>query len=191
MKIRSVIVSIFLALVIVSCDKESNEAVRIKVNHYLSPGSNGLMWDLVYNVQQGEILGTDTWHLFYDYIDRFEYEPGYIYELEVMKTHINNPPMDGPNAKYELKRIISKVKVQTDAQFEIMLAIKYSNGYEAFLEMKNSTDYYLCNKVKVDCGILYDQLTNYLSTQTAFNGVFKHIDKNTIQLIELKVVNRI
>lgn len=43
-------------------------------------------------------------------IDGFEYERGYEYVLEVKKTILANPPMDGSNLKYELIKVVSKDK---------------------------------------------------------------------------------
>lgn len=43
-------------------------------------------------------------------IDGFEYERGYEYVLEVKKTVLANPPMDGSNLRYELIKIVSKDK---------------------------------------------------------------------------------
>lgn len=64
-------------------------------------------------VQEGDIMGTEDWEYFYyvDSIDGFTYESGYIYELLVKKTPIENPPMDGSSIRYELVKVISKKKV--------------------------------------------------------------------------------
>lgn len=61
-------------------------------------------------VQEGDQIGTDDWELFYyeDSILGFNYEPGYIYNIIVKKTPLENPPMDGSSIVYELVRIVSK-----------------------------------------------------------------------------------
>ncbi len=61
-------------------------------------------------VQEGNMIGTENWEYFYfmDSIEGFNYEPGFVYALEVKKTEIENPPADVSSTKYELVRIISK-----------------------------------------------------------------------------------
>lgn len=41
-------------------------------------------------------------------IDGFSYEKGHTYTLKVKKTHLENPPADGSNIKYQLIKILSK-----------------------------------------------------------------------------------
>lgn len=64
-------------------------------------------------VQEGDKIGTQEWSYFYfeDSIEGFEFEPGYIYDIAVQKTRVNNPPMDMPATKYELLEVISKIEV--------------------------------------------------------------------------------
>jgi len=62
-------------------------------------------------VQEGTMLGSKDWDFFYSEIEGFEYEPGFVYNLEVNKTTIDNPPADGSSIRYELVRVISKITV--------------------------------------------------------------------------------
>lgn len=50
----------------------------------------------------------DEWTYFYDQIEGFEYEEGYIYELLVNEIPVPNPAADASSLRYELKNIISK-----------------------------------------------------------------------------------
>ncbi|WP_062053592.1 DUF4377 domain-containing protein [Aquimarina longa] len=59
---------------------------------------------------------SDQWSNFYDTITGFEYEAGYLYEIEVIITKIENPPADGSSLRYTLVKIISKEKDQSVAQ---------------------------------------------------------------------------
>ncbi|MCD8173702.1 MAG: DUF4377 domain-containing protein [Alistipes sp.] len=56
---------------------------------------------------------TYDWELFYNWIDGFEYEPGYEYVLSVYKQHVELPPADGPTMRYVLDRVLSKQKKQS------------------------------------------------------------------------------
>ena len=58
----------------------------------------------------------DKWSLFYDTIEGFKYEEGYVYKLEVTVKEIEDPPADGSSLRYSLVKVLSKEKVQTIAQ---------------------------------------------------------------------------
>lgn len=62
-------------------------------------------------VQQGEQLGSNEWSDFFGGIDGFEFEGGFIYNLEVRTRTIDNPPSDGSSLAYELVREISREAV--------------------------------------------------------------------------------
>jgi len=53
----------------------------------------------------------DDWQLFYDGIEGFIWEPGYVYELDVSVRHVPNPPADGSSLSYHLVRLITKTEV--------------------------------------------------------------------------------
>ena len=55
------------------------------------------------------------WQNFYDPIAGFDYEPGYIYELKVEKTVVENPPADASKFTYTLVEIVSKTPVEASA----------------------------------------------------------------------------
>jgi hypothetical protein len=61
-------------------------------------------------VQEGDMIGTGKWENFFysDSIEGFNYEPGYIYGLQVKKTEVENPPAGGSSIRYELVKIVSK-----------------------------------------------------------------------------------
>ena len=50
------------------------------------------------------------WHLFYDVIEGFTYEPGYQYALRVAVRVVPNPPADGSSVAYRLLAILTKVR---------------------------------------------------------------------------------
>ncbi len=51
------------------------------------------------------------WQLFYDTIEGFQWEPGFIYELRVNVYQVENPPADGSSLRYELVEVVSKTPV--------------------------------------------------------------------------------
>jgi len=52
--------------------------------------------------------GEKDWQFLYSGIEGFEYEPGYEYEIEVVKEKIENPAADQSSIKYILTKVLSK-----------------------------------------------------------------------------------
>ena len=54
------------------------------------------------------------WQLFYSEIEGFQWEPGYIYELQVNVYQVENPPAGGSSLRYELVEVISKTLAEVE-----------------------------------------------------------------------------
>jgi hypothetical protein len=52
--------------------------------------------------------GDADWRLFYSEIRGFEHEPGYRYVIEVDRSAVADPPMDGASYTYRLIRVVSR-----------------------------------------------------------------------------------
>ena len=64
-----------------------------------------------FQIQKGEEIKDGEWELFYDQIAGFEYEPGFIYELEVGVSKKTDPvPADASSLTYELIEVIGKTQ---------------------------------------------------------------------------------
>jgi hypothetical protein len=101
-----------LFLVLTSCKKEEIEAYEttMRVNYYRQTcQAVGEM--NCYLVQKGPQIGTGDWSLFYDGIEGFQYEEGFVYTLKVRVEKVENPPADGSSRKYTLIEVISKDEV--------------------------------------------------------------------------------
>jgi hypothetical protein len=48
------------------------------------------------------------WRLFYDQIAGFDYEPGFVYVIDVAVTPVPSPPADASSLLYTLVRIVSR-----------------------------------------------------------------------------------
>lgn len=86
---------------------------------------------------------TDDWLFFYDTIEGFEYKEGYIYEIEVAVTKIENPPADGSSLQYTLVKIVSKEKDTTVTlnSYDKIMHIEYESLSRAsFLQIKINKD---------------------------------------------------
>ena len=62
-----------------------------------------------YQVQYGE-EPTDEWEFFYDGIAGFDeqYEAGYLYQIQLEKKVVSDPPADGSSYVYSLVKVITK-----------------------------------------------------------------------------------
>lgn len=83
----------------------------------------GVTTQKCFNIKENK---EDDWTLFYDSIEGFDYEEGFIYKIEMEITKIKNPPSDGSNLKYKLIRIIyqekskkSQEKLTFDGKWEV------------------------------------------------------------------------
>jgi hypothetical protein len=92
-----------------SCDddKEGVEMVmRVKENKVSCSGYEGQTE--CYLVQQGDNIDTEDWEYFYEQIQGFSYQPGFVYKLSVRKMDVENPMEDQPHVVYYLIKEISK-----------------------------------------------------------------------------------
>lgn len=51
---------------------------------------------------------SEEWSYFYDHIEGFTYEEGFVYRVEVLRRQIRNPPADGSSVAYRLIRVLSR-----------------------------------------------------------------------------------
>ncbi len=53
----------------------------------------------------------EEWQLLYSRIEGFEHQAGYLYQLKIKKTQVENPPADGSSIRYQLIKLIGKQKL--------------------------------------------------------------------------------
>lgn len=90
-----------------SCEKEGDNLVKMRINHS-TQNCVGVAPQPCLLVQQGNLVGTNNWSLFYSSIEGFNYESGFIYDLWVEVGKIKNSPADVWSLKYKLVEIIAK-----------------------------------------------------------------------------------
>lgn len=61
-------------------------------------------------IQRSDSIDPDAWEFFYDEIDGFDFEPGYIYKLKLKLDYLNpeNIPTDASSIKYTLIEVLEK-----------------------------------------------------------------------------------
>ncbi|SFF31284.1 DUF4377 domain-containing protein [Sunxiuqinia elliptica] len=189
MKKNLLAVLVIMAAFLISCEKEDNISfAKMRINHYQQPvNMQELYTGLSFKVQEGSQIGKEEWYGFSNRISGFEYELGYIYDIVVQKEKIENPMVDMPSVKYSLVKVNSKSKVPQETTFTITLAINYFNGFESLVVENESSNYTLLGETEIDCGELCDALEENIKNENGMVGTFKHIDRKTIQLLELEV----
>jgi hypothetical protein len=153
----------------------------------MQPAASMFYYGFSLVVQEDDKIGSNDWTSFEHNIEGFEFEPGYVYDLEVEKKQIENPPMDGSSVAYTLKSVLSKTKVPQETTFEIFLSRKFGNGFISYITKDESSNYKLLNTVGIDCGTFCDTMEKELEAKKEIIGVCKHLDGNSIQLISIKV----
>ncbi|MGJ8685110.1 MAG: DUF4377 domain-containing protein [Nonlabens sp.] len=160
----------------ISCSTDDSTNSRIIFNHHYETGF-GFHPRLIFLTQEGSQLDTDDWSYFYDGIEGFTYEPGYIYDLSINKSPINNPLADQGSVKYRLNRIFSKVKVDDDITFQMKLK------FDGFNFVENNTGYTILNQIDINCNNLCNELDNRLLNQADVIGIFQHGADGSIELL--------
>ena len=188
MKNILIIILAIISVSIISCEKDENiEIVKMRVNHYQQPvNSQELFYGLSFIVQEGDEIGNDKWYGFSNIISGFDYEVGFVYDIEVKKKHIEDPMIDMPNVEYSLIRILSKTKVPQETTFDITLTISYSNGFESLVTKNEISKFSLLGETEIDCENLCGALEDNIENQNGLIGTFAHIDDKTIHLLNLK-----
>lgn len=105
---------LFLLFCLISCEQTADDPVsRMRIDYYSSPCSGAFFVQNCLNFQVDDEVGSDQWRTQAISIEGFEFTYGYIFDLEVNITPIDNSNCadDCPENHYELVRIISKSKV--------------------------------------------------------------------------------
>ncbi|SKB62151.1 parallel beta-helix repeat (two copies) [Salegentibacter holothuriorum] len=121
-------------------DTASNE-INMMVNSS-TVNCSGEMEGTCLLVQEGDMIGTENWENFYYYdrIEGFNYEAGFVYELIVKKTNVETPLGGGSSIKYELVKIVSKELPETTVPEN---ATEISNVTELIAGLKSDRNLYL------------------------------------------------
>jgi len=169
----------------ISCSDESFETTNMRINHFQQTAI-GLDQRLVYLIQEGNEIGTNDWTYFYNNIEGFDYELGYVYDISVIKETISNPPTDGSSIKYTLNKIISKERVTNNITFEIRLKSVIMSNPPSFVTGNINSGFKILDTIEIDCNDHCDEMIQMLETENELLGVFNHTDSGSIKLLALK-----
>ncbi|WP_179336542.1 DUF4377 domain-containing protein [Winogradskyella ludwigii] len=160
-------------------DVTFSEITTMRINHYQNTAI-ALEPVLTLLVQYDDNIGTNSWNNFYATIEGFNYVPGHIYDLSVRVDQFGNPAADDGSFKNTLLEVISVQDVPAETEFELNLKLN-DNVF-----ITTDSGYQLLNQIDIDCNTLCDTLDLLLENQDIIVGTFKHLDNDSIQLIELE-----
>ncbi|WP_131539578.1 DUF4377 domain-containing protein [Pedobacter nototheniae] len=179
------LVLILLFIQVLSCKKDEkieSKAIRVNFFQQTTVGVVGGPY-LTLSTQEGKMIGTSSWDTFSYNIEGFNYEPGYIYDLNITSYEVKNPPEDGSRIAYKLDKIISKTKAPIDATFNLDLkAYNY-----LFVSGSANIGFKVLNRLNIDCGTLCKDLELAISSGTEkLTGKFSLNSDGSLKLISIK-----
>lgn len=176
--------ALFVVLIstLLACEKDHNNETftyyRLRINHYKQAVNN----KFVYVTQEKETIGGNTWENKDLYIDDFVYEPGYIYDIDVMDLYQRDAAL---SSGLKLRKIVAKTKVADHTSFEVNLR---ANGTNLFTGNMGVGDYVILNKIGFDCGNLCTEFAQLIaSTNQNIVGEFIRNTDGSYVLKGLKV----
>lgn len=137
---------------------------------------------LVMLVQEGQDIGSEDWTYFYNEIEGFDYQPGFVYDLQVRKKKIKNPPEDASSIKYILVKVISEDPVEPDEEFDIRLKWNETN----FVTVEGQNLYSLLNEYDINCESLCEEMSESLENNEEVTGTFLHDADSSLKLISIQ-----
>ncbi len=179
-----------LVFTVYSCnnDDDSIASTRLIVNHYESTtlGAFFSAPSTTLLIQTGDDIGSENFEPAPSTIEGFEYKLGFIHELEVLITEIENPPADAPNVKITLLNVISKNPVNADTEFKVRLTqdlqgVEFINWIVA-----DGNEYKILNSsITISCGTLCEELSQKANNKEQLTGVFTHGKDNEYVLKQI------
>lgn len=100
------IVQLLFSLIFISCSSLAQQTVTLQIKESKVPCTGVAPMECLH-VKEDD---AKDWSLFYSDIEGFNYEEGYKYTLEVIKSKRDNTPADASSFTYKLKRVIKKEK---------------------------------------------------------------------------------
>lgn len=109
MRINLIVTTLLLLLFAASCQQNTAEQPEVK-SMLVSSRKADCVGVAPTQCLQVRESADKPWNNFFGAIKGFDYQEGYLYEIKVKVTKIENPPADGSSLGYELVEIVKKDK---------------------------------------------------------------------------------
>ncbi|ARN78270.1 hypothetical protein BST97_09855 [Nonlabens spongiae] len=175
--------AILLLLALAACsndDSADEERVNMIIDHHYEMGV-GVGPVPVLRVQEGDQIASNQFQIFYGGITGFNFEPGFVYELEVLKRNVENPPADAPSIEYILVNEVSKMPVPANTTFEM----KIKDFGTEFVISETDGTYNFLSFIPLDCQQRCNELEQAIQNNSQVVGVFEHDGNGGVVLIDI------
>ena len=133
-----------------------------------------------------------------EYVDGFDFEWGYFYNLKVKETYLGQMS-DGTNYEYSLLKVIAKEKVADTVIFRMSIdPLRYYHKLEEegvsnyTLSQLNDTTYLYMDQVEIEIPhIFLESFRKMIENEINFRGDFKFINSKRIRLISREADEKI
>jgi hypothetical protein len=178
---------LLMAILLISCsandESVTSEEVELFVDHYKTTSIlNGTAFVIYEN---GTPENNDN--KIYGQIDRFNFEPGFTYQITATKTITKNAGTNAKTVRYDLISINQKEPARPDARFRIPL-IQFVNGrgMATFIRRQADSTFILSNEIPFNCNYFCINLDRAIQYENAIAGTFVHGPEGTYILKELE-----
>jgi hypothetical protein len=125
-----------------------------------------------------------------EHLSDFPFEWGYLYDIKVQETILENPPMDGSSLSYKLLKVVSKKQVASDYTFLLKLESDIYLGpgeQESTFTVINDSTYRYFDRVELIIPEnMRESFQQVLLPASSAQGEFRVIDSSTLELIKLQ-----
>lgn len=179
---KKIVFSLLISICfLLSCKKEGNsysdKVERVRVNFFLNVNPNHSLTPFF---QSNHHIGTDTWEPLLFPMKRFEYKPGFIYDLLAVRRNTPMPASPGAVA-YKLIKVVSIEKVANDVPFTV-----YLKGIsKSYVTGDINKGYQLLNQIDIDCNSYCAALENALKKDNNLKGTFIRNENGSFKLVGL------
>lgn len=119
------IITLIAIILMQTCNTSNQDTGQIYWIHSAKVDCTGAGSMTCLQVQKTENLDwSQPWELFYDNIKGFDYQPGYIYKLNILEEPVENPPADASSIKYTLIEVLEKKQDKRYAIHDIYILEK-------------------------------------------------------------------
>ncbi|NQX78705.1 DUF4377 domain-containing protein [Gilvibacter sp.] len=176
-----------LAAVAFGCSSDdgsqAEDTINLFVNHFKTTSLTSL--NLVLLIQEEDRIGTDQ-YIEAAFIEGFDFEPGFTYELTVNRIAVRNPGTEFINTRYELISVDSKTEVPLETTFTVPLTRIYpSSFYYNWIRGNTTLGFTIDGQIPIDCSGLCGPLDAVGDAAEEVRGVFRHGDEGVYVLEQL------
>lgn len=128
--------------------------------------------------------GNTSMNAYYRFVEGFDYDPGFDYELRVAKSAVENPLQDASSIRYQLLEVVSKIEGSTIESFDVFLGSTIGNVTEYYTTEDPIFGFQLSNTIPINCGGMCDAMLETIPDGNTFLfGTFTRNTDNSYTLI--------